>query len=751
MLPREEHCCGCGACANACPVNAIKMEYSSTGFLIPIIDNKMCIQCGKCEKVCPSLNVKKEKALKPRLYSFCADDAIRKESSSGGVFSLLAEYVLKKNGYVCGAAFDSDFQLEHRIISSLEDLAPIRSSKYLQSNTKNTYKQIECLLKNKKYVLFSGTPCQVAGLYTYLGKDYEELITVDVLCHGTPSQKYFDRYLKDISQGKKVKSVNFRDKKMGWNCDNIVIKFANDTEYIGRRSGKNPDAYINAFKGDMMSRKVCYDCQYAVFPRQGDFTIGDLWNSDRLDPKSNDGKGTSFVFLNSEKGERVFEIIKQSAKYVKEIIVEDYSRIPNRVYAKRKEHSGRRRFINLMKRKSFLEAYYYVKNEIYDIGMLGYMCNPNIGSDLTYYALYHVLTDMGYEVLPIERPKDSSLELSNDAVEFFKKWLPAYAQPVQSESILDMRKYNDICNMFVVGSDQIWLESSAIRRNHYCFGQWIDINKKKIAYATSFGGPGARGSQKFYRELEYYLNRFTKLSCREMNGVNFANNELNLNSKVELVLDPVFLANVNIYKKLVNSVKINRVTEYIGGYVIKPKPTFYSLVEKAKEYFQGLPVEMTGEPIAQVHTEKWGFVHKNNFPIEATLERIYNSKFFITDSYHGVCFCIIFRKDFLVIPRDFPDRFTTLLNRLELGDRIIKENHSNLTDKSFAPIDWNAVYERLQVEVGISRQWLKNALEDELHKRFSYTDVDVIMELIRKQECKIKELSKEIELLKADK
>ena len=140
--------------------------------------------------------------------------------------------------------------------------------------------------------------------------------------------------------------------------------------------------------------------------------------------------------------------------------------------------------------------------------MLGYMCNANIGSVLTYYALFNVLKDLGYEVLPIERPKDSTLEFSKDAVEFYKKWLPNYAQPVQGETILDMRKYNDICTKFVVGSDQLWLEADANRRNRYCFGQWIDANKQKIAYATSFGGAGGRGTVEYYDKTKYYLNKF---------------------------------------------------------------------------------------------------------------------------------------------------------------------------------------------------------------------------------------------------
>lgn len=747
MLPKEENCTGCGACANVCPVDAIKMEYSLAGFLIPVIKDN-CIKCGKCEKICPSLHKRKINFDKPYFYSFCADDDIRKISSSGGMFTLLANYTLERSGYVCGAAFDEKLQLSHRIVNTSRELNDLRGSKYLQSDTKDSYKKIKSLVENKEYVLFVGTPCQVAGLYGYLGKDYSTLITADLICAGTASQKFFDNYIKELSKGKKVKNVNFRNKKMGWNCNHVVVEYEDGTEYIGRLVGVKPDPYVNAFKSMMMMRKSCYNCNFATYPRQGDFTIGDLWNWQKLDSKSNDGKGTSFVFINSFKGEYIFEDLKKAAKYVNQIFVEDYSKIPNRIYAKTREHSGRRRFLNLVKRKPFSEAYSYVTSEKYDIGMLGYMCSDNIGSMLTYYALYYALTDLGYEVLPIERPLDSDVPLSPRAVEFFKKWLPVYAQPVQTDSILAMRKYNDVCQKFVVGSDQIFLQGSSNCRKDYCFGQWIDDNKMKVAYATSFGGGGGRGTAKYYDELSFYLNKFHKISCRECDGVEFANNMLRLKEKVELVLDPVFLANRNIYMKLINSVNVERKSEYIGGYVIREKDTIYNLINKAQKA-KGCPmVEIIGDVANQVQTEFRGFVHRTNFPVENALEVIYNSKFFVTDSYHGVCFCIILKKDFLVVPRDFHDRFTTLLSRLGLSDRIIKDNHSNLTEKSFAPINWNAVYEKLQIEIGISKHWLKDALEGETHKEFTYTDRDLLMEFIRKQEIRINELQKQVEDLK---
>ena len=375
------------------------------------------------------------------------------------------------------------------------------------------------------------------------------------------------------------------------------------------------------------------------------------------------------------------------------------------------------------------------------------MCSANSGSVLTYYALYHVLTEMGNEVLPIERPLDSPLKLSPDAVAFFKKWLPEYSQPIQYDSLMDMRSLNEICDKFVVGSDQIFLQGSSDGRNNYCWCQWVKDNKLKLAYASSFGGAGGRGTVEYYDKTQYYLNKFYKISCRENDGVNFANNSLKLNKRVELCLDPVFLANKNIYMRLIKSVNKERNAEYVGGYVIIPRQGIYSLIDKARKHFEGISAEIISEPKNKDVVEKWGFEYMPNFPLENSLENIFNSKLFITDSYHGVCFCIILKKDFLVIPRDFQDRFYTLLGKLGLEDRIISDNHSNLTNKSFEPINWNLVYEKLNVEIGISKKWLADALEYG-QKDFEYTDMDILMEYLRKQDEEIRNLKKELATLR---
>lgn len=741
-LPREAACTGCCACSNVCPVDAISMTYSHKGFLVPSVGSN-CIECGLCVKTCPSLNPRFENTRTPKFYSFCADDEIRRASSSGGMFTVLANYVLDRGGYVCGAAFDDDMQLKHIIIDSKTDLDLLRGSKYLQSDVGDSYKKIKLLLDTGNFVLFTGTPCQVAGLYGVLKKDYSNLTTVDLLCHGTPSQKFFDSYLAEFSAGKKVKSVQFRSKRFGWTWSHIVTQFADGTEHIGV---KDNDPYKLAFSKHLNMRWTCYDCKFCDYPRQGDFTIGDLWESGKLDPKSNDKKGTSFVFINNAKAAKIFDEVSANAKYFNEIKIDDdkYSEIPNRVTPKSWMHPHRERFLGLVKNQPFSKAVSQSLKNQYDIGLPCVLYGPNIGSVLTYFSLYHVLTDMGYTVLPIEKPLSAPLANYEESVKFIQKWFPKYAWPVQYDNLLAMRALNEKCDSFVIGSDQIYLKSMSNSRNDIYFLQYVNGNKRKIGYSVSFGGPGSRGGKDYNDSLKYYLNKFRHISCREDNGVMFANNELKLEPRVQWALDPVFLCKKEHLTKLVKSVDKKREGEYIGAYFLLPKERDVKLINRTREHFGEMAIECIGRPQEAKKVKNFPCECKNAFPIENALEMIYNSKFFITNSFHGMCFAIIFKKDFLVMPRDFPDRFLSLLKRIGLEDRIISLDLKNLNEELFKPIDYDAVYEKLDDLKKDSMDLLISGLTAETGA-LKFNDIDIAMEYIYDQQAQIDSLKAEIE------
>ena len=308
IIDNKSKCNGCSACFNICPNDAITMIENENGFKYPVIDNERCIDCKLCEKVCPIIN-KKEIQNLPKAYAcYNKDEEIRRKSSSGGIFSLLSQYILKKGGIVVGAAFDKEYQVEHIIVDNLNDLEKLRTSKYVQSNVGSIYKVIKRELENFRLVLFTGTPCQINGLLSYLGKEYENLYTQDIICHGVPSPKVWKKYLEYREEKDKEKPIriNFREKKHSWNLYSLLLQY-NNGEYI---KNHNEDLYFHAFLQNVCLRDSCYNCFFKDKNRKSDITLGDFWGIDNILPEMNDDKGISLVIINSLKGEKIFKEIQ---------------------------------------------------------------------------------------------------------------------------------------------------------------------------------------------------------------------------------------------------------------------------------------------------------------------------------------------------------------------------------------------------------------------------------------------------------
>lgn len=344
-------CSGCFACVNACPKGCVIMETDKEGFWYPEIDEKNCINCGLCEKTCPILK-DYEGNLKGRAYACInKDENIRMQSSSGGVFTLLAEYVLEKGGVVFGAAFDEEFAVQHIAVDNIEDLEKLRGSKYLQSKIGDTYKQAKILLDGGRWVLFSGTPCQTSGLKSYLGKDYENLIMQDIICHGVPSPKVWERYVKfrEAKAASQTRRTFFRDKKYGWKMYSILFDFANSTEYIKILP---QDFYMRAFLANLCLRSSCYECHSKSLNRESDITLADFWGIENVAPDMDDDKGTSLVFVNSVKGENLFSSIKEKIIY-KEVDIDEAVKYNLSAYRSVTEPSKRRKFMKDIFEKDF--------------------------------------------------------------------------------------------------------------------------------------------------------------------------------------------------------------------------------------------------------------------------------------------------------------------------------------------------------------------------------------------------------------
>ena len=303
-IAEKQICSGCGACENACPKRCITMQSDSEGFLYPHIDEEKCIDCGKCGKICPVLNEYKGNP-KGRAYACInKDDDTRMQSSSGGVFTLLAEYVLEKGGAVFGAAFDETLNVRHTVVVSKDELYRLRGSKYVQSRIGDTYKSVKEYLNGETPVLFTGTPCQISGLKAYLGKEYDNLITQDIICHGVPSPGIWQKYLNHLTDVDKSNPPNFRSKHTGWESYSLRINLKGGKNYIQYAAS---DLYMKAFLNDLCLRPSCYQCHSKSLERESDITLADFWGVENIVPDMFDNKGTSLVFVNSAKGQKLFD------------------------------------------------------------------------------------------------------------------------------------------------------------------------------------------------------------------------------------------------------------------------------------------------------------------------------------------------------------------------------------------------------------------------------------------------------------
>ena len=333
----KKDCCGCHACASICAKHSITMQADEEGFLYPVVDKDTCTDCGLCEKVCPVIN--QSEPCKP-LKVYAAknkNEEIRRQSSSGGIFTLLAEKVIAEDGIVFGARFDEEWNVIHSWTDTIEGIAAFRGSKYVQSTIGDTYRETKDFLKQGRKVLFSGTPCQIAGLKKYLRKEYDNLLTVDVVCHGVPSPLVWHTYLKETHEQLRAKrgvgkntvplymgelpvitGISFRDKTNGWKkygfkicytalkaAENSVSKSANIVN--SEITPFNEDIFMKGFLKNLYLRPSCYQCMARQGKSGADIAIADYWGIQRIHPELDDDKGVNLVLINTQKGQTYFD------------------------------------------------------------------------------------------------------------------------------------------------------------------------------------------------------------------------------------------------------------------------------------------------------------------------------------------------------------------------------------------------------------------------------------------------------------
>ena len=313
-IENKKECCGCEACMQICPKKSISLKADYQGFFYPEINKLSCIDCGLCEKVCPVINkTNQSKNNHSTLYAVKShDDAVRKQSSSGGFFSLLADYLLTKGGVVYGAAFDAAFNVCHTRVDNIEDLYKLRGSKYVQSRIGQTFSECKDDLKAGKLVLFTGTPCQISALGHFLRKDYDNLIRLEVVCHGVPSPMIFKQYMRETINddfAKIVKRIGFRDKITGWKKFSFSVTYVDDNQYKTYSECVTESLYMKGYLSHLYLRPSCFQCPAKNFTSGADFTIADFWGQEYTFPEFDADKGVSAVFVNTAKAREVFNKI----------------------------------------------------------------------------------------------------------------------------------------------------------------------------------------------------------------------------------------------------------------------------------------------------------------------------------------------------------------------------------------------------------------------------------------------------------
>ena len=718
----KELCTGCSACLNICPANAITMQEDDEGFLQPVIDMSKCTNCGLCKKQCPITNSKFND--KPEIcYAVAANDDIRKMSSSGGIFTVVAEYIIKQGGCVCGAAFDKDWKVKHILVDKIEDLWKLRGSKYVQSEIGYIYNEIKELLEQNKPVFFTGTPCQVAGLYSVLGKDFQNLFTADLVCHGVPNNKIWQKYIDDNFDRYNIAKINFRDKEQnGWSC----------TTTITTKNGQvfNIQSYFDGFSHNLYLRKSCYNCSFAKLNRVADFTLGDFWGIEQLEPKLNDSKGTSLLLCNTTKTRELFKTLKEKFRFFEEFSSKFLETGPNYpLYRSSIVHKNRPYFFANIYQKKFNKLITTSLNKQFDVGILGLWYVGNYGGFLTYWALYKFLEKHNYNPILIDNSNmlnHQSLKIGHNMmiINYINRYNLNSTRPINCE--YELYKLNENIDNFIVGSDQIWNYWLTSNRYTNYLLDFVKSNKNKIACASSYGGNKSNVPNNLKEEVKYYLEKFDAISVRENKATDILKKEFDIDNAIQ-ILDPVFYA-PECYEELIDNVTIEKTEPYIFVYCLDPTDDKENMIAYAAQKL-GLTVKLTTDlnPYQlQERKNKFKKFKALDASIEEWLYYIKNSDFVIADSFHAICFAIIYKKNFICIAnRDRGiERFISILSKFNLLDKIVYSFEDMINNKTlFNPINYNTIDTKIEEEKNKNIHWLLNCINKKKSNKLNDFDL----------------------------
>lgn len=751
-LPRlTDHakCTGCGACMAACAVNAITMQEGKGGFLYPQINEAQCTGCGECTARCPVNEPRTNNFKRPDCYAAQADEEQREISASGGFAAVLAANYVSSGGYVCGAAFVNALQVQHILIHEPEELVRLAGAKYTQSTiTPEVYREIRTLLTRGERVLFIGCPCQVAGMYAFLGESYPNFHTLDIACSGVVSEKILRQYLAESFPDKEVSAIAYRNKKKyGWSSS-MNIEFTDGTEFHEKCKG---NFFYEMFQSDYSIRPSCGRCQFAKLPRQGDVSCGDLWSISKFHPDWSDKKGTSYVTFNNQKGEQLAGAMRETLALFEPIPFSEAA-YGNRVLTERPPRPAlAERFLAGVGRVPLRRLLKSCMEKTYDVGIVGLWYGLNYGSVLTYYALYRVLYDMGYEPLLIDKPtflwSPRYADHGTLAHRFIRKHCNVSRRRVNAE---DWRIQGEQCDTFIVGSDVVWnYEICGRSSGNYLFLDFVPDDKRKLAYASSFGGV-YNAPEWLARQNRYYLQKFDGVSVREDAAVNLCKTHFDV--RADKVLDPVFLCDMHWFHEAADASEMELPERYLASYILGASVKKRDFIQDAAKQL-GCEMFNVINPNEPENCRKiMKFPTVSNPTVEDWLHLIRDCTLYIGDSFHGLCFSILFRRRFVcIIRKDMPsrDRFETLLRICGLEDRLLYMEQDN-TDRLHLleeDIDYEAVERRLAPYREESMTWLRTHMEQPVQALHNDTPEELAERLSRMQ-YEIFSLQRELEALR---
>ena len=736
MKKITENCSVCTACVSKCPKSAINISKKVYN---EIKVNNKCVDCNICKNNCPGNKTKERNNPVFKVARVKSSTNINK-STSGGLFGEIARYVLKHSGIVYGAVFSDDFHsVKHTRCTNSDDLNKILKSKYVRSNMNNNFLLAEKDLKKGKTVLFSGTPCQIAGLKCFLKKDYSNLITVDIICHGTPSEKIWSKYLTslEIKFQSKAKYVDFRYYNENDSTKGFLVEFKNGKVY---NEALYDTTYGKAFLTGLINYPSCGNCQFKAFKNYSDITLCDAWGYENPEYKHKN----SLVMLNTSNGKTIYNKIKNKLIEFDDFDTEKLLNSNYPILYPTYNHYNRNKIEKLSNNINNQLSYWQqekngLKKDKDGVGIINFHYeNYNYGANLIAYSLSETVKKVGYnpyiidfdpfkEFDPLERYR--TIEFLN----FRKKYLNMTPRFRNKDELNILTDYLD---MYITGSDQVWRKQITGANIETYFLDFAK-GKNKISYAASFGTNDFEGNEEETEDCKVLLKSFYNISVREEEGQKILSNRFDQEST--LVLDPTLLLKKEEYEKLITETYDEKIDVAVY-FVMDHENTILNDKNFARLFPKKKIVNIKG------NTETLGTttIFKYN-SISKWLDGIRKCEYLVTDSYHGVIFGTIFHKKIICIGKKSKalSRFKTLFNNLKGNLESIIFSSLNSVKSTETAINYEEIDANIEKLRESSFAFLQNSLgPNKVKVDIAYEELFLQNKMLRKQ---VKELNTKYE------